>query len=181
MTDMARPQTVTRTELIVDGSDQTYRRFIYDLFAMAKLIEEGRSRLARAAGLKSPQWSILMVIAEAHDFDGTNVRDVAEKLGLHSSFTVLHVGQLIKQGLIRQFRSLSDGRTKILRLTKKGEALIRRIAPAQQAANDALFRSISAKEFLVMSHCCRAIISGGETVLAAVELEVAKLPQLPKG
>lgn len=178
---MARPQTVTRSELIVDGSDQTYRRLIYDLFAMAKLIEEGRSRLARAAGLKSPQWSILMAIAEAHDFDGTTVRDVAEKLRLHSSFTVLHVGQLIKQGLVRQFGSASDGRTRILRLTKKGEALVHRMAPALQTANDTLFRSISAKEFLTMARCCRAIVSGGEMVLAATELEVAKLPPLPKG
>lgn len=178
---MARPQTVTRTELLVDGSDRSYRRLIYDLFALAKLIEDGRSQLARAAGLKSPQWSILMAIAEAHDFDGTTVRDVAEQLGLHSSFTVLHVGQLIKQGLVRQFESRSDGRSKILRLTKKGEQLIRRMGPMLQVANDMLFRSISAREFLEMTRCCRTIVSDGSAVLAAIEVEKAKLPPLPKG
>lgn len=178
---MTRPQTVTRPELIVDGSDRTYRRLIYDLFALAKLIEDGRSRLARAAGLKSPQWSILMAIAEAHDFEGTTVRDIAEQLGLHSSFTVLHVGLLIKQGLVRQLESRSDGRSKILRLTKRGEALIRRMGPALQVANDTLFRSASAKDFVELSRSCRSIVAGGSMVLAAIELEVAKLPPLPKG
>lgn len=178
---MARPKSVTRTELIVDGSDRTFRRLIYDLFAFAKLIEDGRSRLAQAAGLKSPQWSILMAIAEAHDLEGTTVRDVAEQLGLHRSYIVLHVGQLIKRGLVRQLESLSDGRSKILHLTRAGEALIRRMGPPLQAANDMVFRSISAKEFLELSRWCRTVVSGSSMVLAAIELEVAKLPPLSKG
>lgn len=174
---MRRP-TVTRSELIVDGSDEKFRRLLYDLFALSRLLEESRTKLAKAAGVHSSQWSMLMVIAEESYREGVTVSEVAKRLELHNSFVVLHVGRLVKKGFVKRCDNHADKRSKLLKLTSKGQALFDWILPAIQAGNDMFARSADADSFIEMTNICRLLVEDRSSVLATIDVAIASLPSL---
>ncbi|WP_398466481.1 MarR family winged helix-turn-helix transcriptional regulator [Tardiphaga sp.] len=116
-----------------------------------------------------------MVVAEANDHGGTTNSEVAAQLGLHNPFVVLHVGKMVKKGLLNQKTNKVDGRSKILRLTDEAAALLDSMAPLIQVANDTLFRSVPPSSFLSLAQTCRAIVGNAGVVAAAIEVEREKV------
>jgi MarR family transcriptional regulator, lower aerobic nicotinate degradation pathway regulator len=61
---------------------------------------------------------------------------LALEIGLERSSVAEVVPRLQRRGLLQRRRSLDDGRVKLIRLTRKGGALMRRMAGAVQRAHD---------------------------------------------
>lgn len=150
------PATVSKPELL-DGdgsSDKTFRQFLYDFSVLGSHLEFARAYLASQLGLSSPQYNILMIIAQYQGANGVGVSDVAQHLHVSTAFVTGEGGKLEQAGLIEKRQNPKDGRGVLLRLTRQGEAHVLRIGPKRLLVNDHLFASLSGEDF---SHLARSL------------------------
>src|SRR3984885_15573560 len=85
----ARPTalTVSRPELLVDGSDQQFRRLVHNLFgflARHSSVREGHGALIGLAGI---EYTMLISIGHLSAAGNVSVKDVADTLHLSGAFT----------------------------------------------------------------------------------------------
>ncbi|KQT22788.1 hypothetical protein ASG57_26295 [Bradyrhizobium sp. Leaf396] len=83
------------------------------------LISKVQTAWASKMGLTVPQWNMLVVIAEAHQCGGLQVKSVAEALRVNGSFIVNQSRPLEELGLIRRKSSSTDKRLVYLSATPK--------------------------------------------------------------
>lgn len=102
------------------------------------LISEVQTGWARELGLTVPQWNMLIIIAEAHERGGLQVKSVAEALRVNASFIVNQSRPLEELGLIRRKRSNTDKRIVYLSATPKAFKELARL----QESRDAVTASI---------------------------------------
>lgn len=145
------PLTVTREELLVDGSDRSCQWLIYNLFALSLHMEMCRNVVAKKFGVSGPQYSIFMAIARFQEEHGISAGAVARLLNVSAAFITTETGKLIEQGLLVKQRSPEDRRVVMLKVSPPGEALIDRYAKLISHMNDALFSDLSADEFQALN------------------------------
>lgn len=143
------PLSISRPELLdEDGvSDLRFRQLLYDFSVLGSSLEVARAYLASLSGITSPQYNIVMIIAQHQGTRGVNVTSVAQHLHVTTAFITLEAGRLERSGWIKKRQNPSDGRSILLHLTRKGEAEVRRIAPQRLIVNDHLFGKLSGKDF----------------------------------
>jgi MarR family transcriptional regulator, organic hydroperoxide resistance regulator len=141
------PLTVSRPELLIDGSDQLYRQLVHGLLSLAALHEAIRDGIAAHLELGGVQHTILQSIRHLGTGQRVAVRDVADHLGLSGSFITMETARLQDMGLLEKRQSTTDRRKVSLVLTKKGVALFEKIAPLQQTIGDLQFGCLSARQF----------------------------------
>jgi DNA-binding MarR family transcriptional regulator len=143
------PLSISRPELLDDDgvSDLRFRQLLYDFSVLGSSLEVARAYLASLSGLTSPQYNIVMLIAQHQGTRGVNVTSVAQHLHVTTAFITLEAGRLERSGWIKKRQNPSDGRSILLRLTTKGEAEVRRVAPQRLIVNNHLFGKLSRKDF----------------------------------
>ncbi len=65
--------TVSRPELLVDGSDLCFRQLIHDTLAFASRVQEIRNRLGQTIGLTGTAFTILIAIQYLQNREGVGV------------------------------------------------------------------------------------------------------------
>ena len=143
------PLSISKPELLDDDgvSDLRFRQLLYDFSVLGSSLEAARAYLASLSGLTSPQYNIVMIIAQYQGTRGVNVTSVAQHLHVTTAFITLEAGRLERSGWIEKRQNPSDGRSILLRLTRKAEADVQRIAPQRLTVNDHLFGKLSRKDF----------------------------------
>jgi DNA-binding MarR family transcriptional regulator len=79
------------------------------------------------------QFSLLTALATRGELEQNRL---ALEIGLERSSVAEVVPRLQRRGLLQRRRSAADRRAKLVRLTRKGTALLRKMAPAVQRAHD---------------------------------------------
>ncbi len=141
------PLTVSRPELIIDGSDQDFRAFVHGMLAFAARIEGVRAGFAAILGLTGIQYTILISISHLERVREVSVSMVAEHLHVSGAFVTIECGKLVKRGLLTKQPDPRDRRRVCLSITKKGAELLQRLAPTQAKVNDVLFGFLDADGF----------------------------------
>ncbi len=143
------PVSISRSELLDDDgvSDHRFRQLLYDFSVLGSSLEVARAYLASLSGLTSPQYNVVMIIAQYQGTRGVSVTRVAQHLHVTTAFITLEAGRLERSGWIEKLQNPSDGRGILLRLTRKGEANVQQIAPQRLIVNDHLFGRLSRKDF----------------------------------
>lgn len=156
----AMPPTVSKPELLdEDGtSDRRFRQFLYDFSALGAHLELARAYLASQLELSSPQYNIVMIIAQYQGTNGISVSDVAQHLHVTTAFITSEVGKLEQGGLVEKRQNPNDGRGVLLRLTTVGEAKVLRIGSKRLLINDHLFRSLSGEDFRQLARTAASLI-----------------------
>jgi DNA-binding MarR family transcriptional regulator len=141
--------TVSKPELLdPDGaSDRRFRQFLYDFSSLASYLASARTYLAAQVGLTSPQYNIVMIIAQYQGAEGVSVGDVAQHLHVSTAFITSEMRKLEHAGLVEKRPNPNDGRSILLRLTPFGETSVQRIAPERLFVNDQLFRGLTGEDF----------------------------------
>jgi DNA-binding MarR family transcriptional regulator len=152
--------TVSKAELLdEDGtSDRNFRQFLYDFSVLGTQLESARAYLASNLGLSSPQYNIVMIIAQYQGATGLSVSDVAQHLHVSTAFITSEIGKLERAGLVEKCPNPNDGRSILLRLTTAGEASVLEIAPQRLLVNDHLFRGLSGEDFRHLSRTIASMI-----------------------
>src|SRR5579862_7890850 len=135
----AKPLTVSRPELLVNGSDSEFRAFVHGMLAFAARLEGVRNGFAALLGLTGIQYTILISISHLHADGDVTVGAVAGHLHLSGAFVTTETGKLLRLGLITKVQDLKDRRRVCLRITSRGRDLLCELSPVQVRVNDVLF------------------------------------------
>lgn len=149
-TTTSRPLTVSRPELLRDGTDRAFRHFVHDTLAFASRITEVRGRFGGLIGLTSTQYTILITIAHLAQLagpTGVGVNTVAEHVHLSGAFVTIEVNKLVAKKLVSKETSAEDRRRVNLAITAKARGLLDELTAVQAPVNDALFGDLTAEEF----------------------------------
>lgn len=160
------PLTVLRSELLIDGSDQEFRRLVHGLFAFLALHTAIRDGYADLLGLGGPQYTILLCIRQLAADEAVSVRTIADHLRLSGSFITVETNKLEKLGLIDKARQAGDRRMVSLKLTTRGNQLLDSIAELRQQVNDIQFGTLSSEEFRNLVPLVYRLIESGERALS---------------
>jgi very-short-patch-repair endonuclease/DNA-binding MarR family transcriptional regulator len=159
------PLTVSAPALLEDGHDRRFRKLVYDLITIAVRLEAVRDLLGRRMGVSGPQYSILMVVAQAHGAGGITVSAAADQLHVSGAFVTAEVGKLVRAGLIEKQVNPDDRRSVLLRLTAEGQALVGQVAEAVCATNDRFFGALDRDDFLILGHIVDRMVGSSRAAL----------------
>ncbi len=163
--------TVSKTELLVDGNDETFRQMVHDALGFSARLQEIRNRLGEAIGLTGPAYSILIAIDHLAADGEVGISRVGEHLHLSGAFVTIEVNKLVKAGLVDKQPHPEDGRRVILRVTAKALQLLEELAPTQRPVNDTIFDALDADQFRLFAEMMSLLVSGTEEALALLHLQ----------
>jgi MarR family 2-MHQ and catechol resistance regulon transcriptional repressor len=104
-----------------------------------------------AAGVTEPQFGVLESL---YHLGALHQRDLAERILTTGGNITVVVRNLERLGLVRRSRDPGDGRFRLVELTAKGAALIRRIFPGHAAAVARELSVLSAAEQRNLGRLC---------------------------
>jgi DNA-binding MarR family transcriptional regulator len=158
--------TVSRPELLSDGNDALFRQAIHDALGFSVRLQEIRTRVGAVIGLSGPAYSVLIAVEHLSETAEVGVSRVSDHLHLSGAFVTIEVAKLVKAGLLSKTPDPEDGRRVILRVTKKGKALLEGLADTLQPVNDAIFAGLDAGQFRAFADIIASLVSGSEESLA---------------
>jgi DNA-binding MarR family transcriptional regulator len=160
------PLTVSRPQLLVNGSDHEFRRLVHGLFAYLAIHTSIRDCYAEQLGLGGPQYTILLCIRHLAATKPVSVRTIADHLRLSGSFITVETNKLEAMGLVRKERQSGDRRMLSLKLTGRGNALLDSIAPLRRRVNDTQFENLTTAEFRQLVAMVYRLIDSGDRALS---------------
>jgi DNA-binding MarR family transcriptional regulator len=150
--------SVSRPELLTNGSDRKFRRLLNELDHLNNLLVNGRSRIAEAIGLTTPQYNIVMALYERQGDIGVSVVSVARSLHVSGPFITSQANQLVRKGLVRKLSNPEDRRSTLLRLSEHGMATVGALMPDLRTFNDHVFNNLSRGQFETFGEIVSTII-----------------------
>jgi MarR family transcriptional regulator, organic hydroperoxide resistance regulator len=157
--------TVSRRALLSGGNDQLFREMVTNLVTISLNMESVRSALGARISVTGPQYSILVAIHRMRHGEAVRVGDVAAYLHVSAAFVTVEAGKLAQRGLVRKQPSASDGRSRLLCLTRQGEARLERLTPDIRQVNDRLFASLDRSDFAALSRIARELVKDSKRAL----------------
>jgi DNA-binding MarR family transcriptional regulator len=157
--------TVSRPELLVNGSDGQFRDFVHGMLAFAARLEAVREGFAAFLGLTGIQYTILISISYLQGDGEVTVGAVAEHLHLSGAFVTTETGKLLRLGLITKVQDLKDRRCVCLRATATGRELLSALAPVQVQVNDVLFAFLSDEQFRAIGKTIDRVVGCGDRAI----------------
>jgi DNA-binding MarR family transcriptional regulator len=160
------PLTVSRPELLSDGSDRRFRRLVHNLFAFMARHEAVRDGHAEHVGLAGVEYTVLISIGHLSLEGEVNVKTVADHLHMSGAFVTTVTRKLQTLGLIKKKQTNIDRRKISLTLTDKGAGLLRSLAPLQREINDVEFGCLSKEQFEFLLEIMEELIECGDKAVA---------------
>lgn len=139
--------TVTRPELLDDGSDDRFRALVHASLAFSSRLNAIRDGYARLIGVAGPQYTILISIGHLQKSGDVNVKTIADHLSLSGTFVTTEVNKLVAQGLVKKTRDKVDARKVKLEISDAGRDRLARLTSIQQQVNNVHFGSLSREQF----------------------------------
>ena len=164
--DVPAPLTISRPELLINGSDRHFRRLVHGLFGFLARHEAVRSGHAARIGLAGIEYTVLISIRHlAVEETDISVNRVAEHLFLSGAFVTTVTNKLVKRGLIHKLPDPNDRRRVRLEVSDKGNALLAELAPVQRQVNDVQFGCLTTAEFLHLLDMTERLIDSSDRAI----------------
>jgi DNA-binding MarR family transcriptional regulator len=165
----ARPLTVSRPELLVNGSDSQFRTLLHGVLAFAGRLQAVRDGFAGLLGLTGIQYTILISIRQLQSEGEVTVSAVAEHLHLSGAFVTTETGKLLRAGLITKVQDIMDRRRMCLRVAPPGRDLLSDLAPAQVQVNDVMFEFLNGEQLRALGQTIDHIVTCGDRAIALLD------------
>jgi DNA-binding MarR family transcriptional regulator len=150
--------TVTRPELLVNGSDAEFRTLVHRLMSFSRYINAIRDGFGSFVGISGVQYEIMMWVERLQGADGITVGEVSTAMRQSGAFTTIETSKLVDKGLLEKSADLTDRRRVRLRITEAGSELVRSLATYQRRINDTLFASIKFDELGELNGTLRELL-----------------------
>jgi MarR family transcriptional regulator, organic hydroperoxide resistance regulator len=160
------PLTVTRPELLVDGSDAMFRKLVHSLFGFLSRHEAIRDGHAERIGLAGVEYTVLIAIAHLSKRGDVNVSTIAEHLHVTGASVTKVVNSLVAMGLAEKHGDAVDRRRVNLAVSALGRQCLTTLAPTQRQVNDVEFGGLSHDDFLRLIDILDRLIEGGNQAVA---------------
>jgi DNA-binding MarR family transcriptional regulator len=115
------------------------KQFTWEIAGINVHLQDIRNFFAKALGISSPQWLILMALADLDQGDGVSVKVVSKMLHVDSSFVTTQSKMLEKKGFIRRKTAIDDARVVQMSLTDKSYKHMAKLASQQEELNKFIF------------------------------------------
>jgi DNA-binding MarR family transcriptional regulator len=115
------------------------KRLTWEIAAINVHIENIQSYFASELGISSPQWLILIALADLDRGDGVSVKIVSKKLHVDPSFVTTQSKMLEKKGFIRRKTSVNDARVVQMSLTDRTYKQMAQLASKQEELDKFIF------------------------------------------
>jgi DNA-binding MarR family transcriptional regulator len=162
----AIPLTVSRPELLVNGSDTEFRKLVHNLFGFFALHERIRAGHGKTMGLAGIEYTVLIAILHLSAEGEVNVKTVADHLHLSGAFITTTTRKLLQLGLIHKTMDTVDRRRVTLTVSSKGRAALEKLAPMQRRINDMEFGCLSREEFRALNGLLQRMLECGDRAVA---------------
>jgi DNA-binding MarR family transcriptional regulator len=160
------PLTISRPELLINGSDRHFRRLVHGLFGFLARHEAVRAGHGARINLVGIEYTVLISIRHlAVENPDVSVSRVAEHLYLSGAFVTSVTNKLVKRGLIHKRPDPNDRRRVRLEVSELGNALLAELAPVQRQVNDVQFGCLSTAEFLHLLDMVERLIVCGDNAI----------------
>jgi DNA-binding MarR family transcriptional regulator len=156
--DWTVPATVSRQALLLEGSDKTCQRLIYNVFALAQQMEVSRNLVAQKFRLTGPQYSILMAVARFQERRYIGAGAIAKLLHVSLAFIIAETSRLIEKGLLLKCRNPNDRREALLAISSEGQSLIDEHSKMVCDMNDTIFGALSQSEFAALTKTIERLV-----------------------
>lgn len=160
------PLTVSRPELLDNGTDDMFREMVHHALAFTARLETLRSGYGKVLGLAGSEYTILISIAHLQATSTVGVTRVAEHLMLTGPFVTSEVNKLVKKGYVDKVVNPKDKRRVILTVTRNGRKQLSDLAPLQQQVNNVHFGSITREEFEILHNLFPRLAKSTEEALS---------------
>ena len=161
--------TVSRMELLADGTGLAFRQLVHDMLAFGSSLQEIRNRLAATIGLSGTQYTILTTIAHLREQEDVGINRVAEHLHLSGAFVTIEVNKLVDAELVKKKVNPEDRRRVVLTLAAKGNELLSQLRTVQRPVNDTLFDKVTPSEFDVLSRIMGTLVGNAGRALRLID------------
>jgi len=158
--------TTSRPELLVDGSDQQFRRLVHSLFGFLVRHQTLREGHAAVIGLPGIEYTTLISIRHLAALGDVHVKAVADHLHLSGAFVTTVTNKLESKDLIEKAAHPVDRRRLSLTVTPRGAELLERLAPTQMQVNDVQFGCLSAREFQQLLDVVQRLVETSDRAIA---------------
>lgn len=160
------PLTVSRPELLVNGSDTEFRKLVHNLFGFFALHERIRAGHGKTMGIAGVEYTVLIAIRHLSAKGEVNVKTVADHLHLSGAFITTTTRKLLQLGLIDKTMDTADRRRVTLAVSSKGCVALEKLAPIQRRINDAEFGCLTREEFHALNALLERMIACGDRAVA---------------
>jgi DNA-binding MarR family transcriptional regulator len=160
------PLSISMETFLKDGTDREFRHLIYSLLSLSALMLRHREYYAWYIGVTGSQYSMMAVIAEARL---ATVGYVAEQMGVASQFVTAEINKLIGKKIIEKTPNETDRRSMYLRLTLKGQNLLRELGPIRRESNDLMYGSLTGDRGKTLQGILNTLIKDANSALHAIE------------
>jgi DNA-binding MarR family transcriptional regulator len=127
---------------------EIFGQFTWEISSIDFYLGELRYFWAKALSISSPQWLILMALANMDKGEGVSVKAVSKMLHVDSSFVTTQSKMLEKLGFLRRKTSEGDARIVQMSLTDKAYKRLASLASRQESLNDFIFSEFNEKELV---------------------------------
>jgi DNA-binding MarR family transcriptional regulator len=152
--------TVTRAELLVDGSDAEFRTLIHRSMSFSRWVSTIRDGFGALIGLSGVQYEIMILVSRLQGTQGITVGDLSDALHLSGAFTTIETGKLVERALLEKLPDAVDRRRVRLRVTSAGRKLLLSLTPYQRQGNDTAFADLKATELQELSGLLGKLLPG---------------------
>ncbi len=175
-----RQLITSREELLVDGSDNTFRTMVHNLFALLSRHEAIRANHGLLTGLSSVEYTCLVTLGYLQAAgNNVSVKMLADHLYVSGPFATTTVGRLIKAGLVDKEVDADDRRRVSLQITERGHDVLRTHTPLQQQVNDVRFACMSRNDLLQFSDMLEKLIACADQAIALQSYMLAQSGAAP--
>ena len=160
------PLSISIETFLKDGTDREFRHLIYSLLSFSTLMMRHREYYASYIGVTGSQYSMMAVVAEARL---ATVGYVAEQMGVASQFVTAEISKLIGKNIVEKTPSETDRRSMHLRLTLKGQNLLRELGPIRRESNDLMYGSLTGDRGRALQETIDTLIRDANSALHALD------------
>jgi DNA-binding MarR family transcriptional regulator len=143
----ALPLSVTRPEILIDGSDREFRRLIHRMLIGQARLAVVRESIAERIGVTGTQYTMLMSVLHLQGTAGVSITALADYLEVTGPHVTGIVGKLVAGGFVRKAVNPKDRRGVLVRLTPAGRKKLLQAFAFISAVNDRLFEGVGREEY----------------------------------
>lgn len=167
---ISKKQTISRHDLLSDGSDDWLREIIYRLAQISGRLASFRDAFGREIDLTPSQFLVLMGVAYKQGENGVAIAPLAQHIGLAATHVTTEVGRLVRRNILLKRPSEEDRRSVLVSLTTEGEAMVQQVSPLVRTVNDILFQDITKEELQVVLGFAEKLILNSEYALSEIRV-----------
>ena len=143
----ALPLSVTRPEILIDGSDREFRRLIHRMLIGQARLAVVRESIAERIGVSGTQYTMLMSVLHLQGTAGVSITALADYLEVTGPHVTGIVGKLVAGGFVRKAVNPKDRRGVLVKLTPAGRKKLLQAFEFISAVNDRLFEGVGREEY----------------------------------